>query len=60
MFRRANKIGFAAKVTPFCKTGDVKVSAIVGLSVGEHSVNVSAFCKWGIVCVCVCVRMHAL
>ncbi|KAK7111844.1 hypothetical protein V1264_011411 [Littorina saxatilis] len=26
VFRRANKLGFAAKVTPFCKEGEVKVS----------------------------------
>ncbi|KAK7506281.1 hypothetical protein BaRGS_00002393 [Batillaria attramentaria] len=26
VFRRANKLGFVAKVTPICKSGDVKVS----------------------------------
>ncbi|KAL8573181.1 hypothetical protein ACOMHN_036166 [Nucella lapillus] len=29
VFRRANKIGFAAKVTPFSKTGDVKISFLM-------------------------------
>lgn len=29
VFRRANKIGFAAKVTPFVRCGDVKVSFIL-------------------------------
>lgn len=29
VFRRANKLGFVAKVTPFCKSGDVKVSFLM-------------------------------